>query len=68
MRSCPAPKNTLLGIYVLERPDLLQSAEMARPGISTKNTEKNTPQAEILEPQEKTPQNTEKNTQDGHFW
>ena len=41
--------------YLWERPDLLQSPEMARPGISTKNTDKNTPQAEILKPKENTP-------------
>ena len=33
---------------------------MARPGISTKIYRKNSPQAEVLEPQENTPKNTEK--------
>ena len=39
---------------------------MARPGSSTKNTEKRPPRAEILEPQENTPKILE-NTKNTHF-
>ena len=38
-----------------ERPDVLQSPEMARPAISTKNTEKKTPPARNSELPEFTP-------------
>ena len=56
------------------RPDLLQSPEMARPGISTKNTEKIPPGPKFWTPRIY-PQNTPKipkkypqNTKNAHFW
>ena len=58
-----------------ERPDLLQSPEMARPGISTKNTEKIPPRPEILDSQNSPPKypekyrkNTPKIPKNAHFW
>ena len=46
-----------------ERPDLLQSPETARPGISTKKTEKYPPGRNSG-----TPRKYPKNTENGHFW
>ena len=51
--------------FAWERPRLLQSPEMARPGISTKNTEKIPPGPKFWTPRIlpwKYPENTEKNT------
>ena len=58
----------------LKRPDLLQSPEMAQPGLSTKNTEKLPPPARnsgLPEFTPKNPKNTEKippKYQNDHFW
>ena len=50
-----------------KRPDLLQSPENARPGISMKNTEKIPPGPKFWTPRI-SPKNTEKNTKNAHFW
>ena len=50
----PGKHRKIISTIALRTPDLLQSPEMARPGISTKNTEKIPPRPEILEPQENT--------------
>ena len=53
--------------YAWECPRLLQSAEIPRPGISTKNTEKIAHRPKFWNPK-KTPKKYRKNTRNGHFW